>query len=1162
MPSTIHEVVPKYLERNRALSQSLHVTDVPGSEDLDTDAKDHVAFPGRSPGSTERSPTSPSSVGTRSLTSSFDAADFDLNATANQNLFIPPDPNAAAGRSHLVDAVNSLVEFYAKDGTPELWTGLQSFFAELDSQSFPYDPKVVYDPFADRFVLVALEQLGSSQSDPLDESRLFVGVSDDGDPRGDWYITSIDALTTVGGVKSWADFPGVAVDAQAVYITANLQSFGAAAFQGVRLWVIPKGVGSGGLYDGGAVTVTKLDPYAGGGVATTTLPASIRGAAPNDPGTFLVSYSGITDGTNEFVQVVRLDDPLGSPVLTQQAVAVGDLENLDGPLADAPQPGGVAPLRVGDRRALSAVWRANQLWLTATIRPRAGAYAGRTTAHWFAIDTTTPSNLVVSDQGDVGGDPLAAGAVTFYPSVAVNSTGVAAISFGASGTGLYPGAYWTMRSPGDAPGTTAVPGTLRAGVAYYVRTFGGSNRWGDFSSASDDVTDDCFWMFNAYAGPRGTVIQGQDGRWLTAYGRVCPDGADLRVDDLSASASTVPPSTPLTLSTTIRNQGNADAPATLVHYYVSSDATIDAGDTELASSSVGSIAGGASEPVTGSVTAPATPGSYWLGACVDSFAGEVSTANNCSAGVQLAVGAVPDLVVPSFTTNTPSLPSDANARLTVSADVSDTGTGAAPATTLKIYRSNDEVIAGTGDEFIDSVAIPALAAGETTHVTRTVIPGNFPGPYWFGACAVAVTDEIARANNCSVGVPVRIGAQPDLWVAFAKVTPNSVAVGDPFTFTVTVKNGNQGDSAATTARIYRSPDSTISRGDTQIGSVPVPIAARDYPISFPTVAPSTPGTYWYGTCVDSVPYEVNANDNCSSGARLTVAGVPNLGVTSPAVDSSTLRTGQAFTFTASVANTGNGGAAATTAHYRLSPDSTVTSADPEIGSGPVGALDAGASQGITGGLSAPSGPGDSFVGACVDPVAGETNTADNCSVGLAIHVARCTDADGDGFFAEGGVCGPVDCGDSSPSVNPAATEVCDGIDDDCDGQIDEGVGLAFHRDADQDGHGNPAVTVQACAAPPGYVANSTDCDDSNSNVNPERSEIPGNALDDDCDPATSDCKDLDGDGYGNPASAQCAHPQLDCNDGNPNINPGKTEIPGNGIDDDCNAATPGGCTTP
>jgi hypothetical protein len=97
-----------------------------------------------------------------------------------------------------------------------------------------------------------------------------------------------------------------------------------------------------------------------------------------------------------------------------------------------------------------------------------------------------------------------------------------------------------------------------------------------------------------------------------------------------------------------------------------------------------------------------------------------------------------------------------------------------------------------------------------------------------------------------------------------------------------------------------------------------------------------------------------------------------------------------------------------------------------------------------------------------------------------------------------------DCNDLLATVNPGAPEVCNGSDDNCNAQNDEGVLTTFYQDADSDGFGDPNVSVQACSAPPGFVANSTDCDDNNSSINPGELDIPFNGIDEDCSGADSD----------------------------------------------------------
>ena len=75
------------------------------------------------------------------------------------------------------------------------------------------------------------------------------------------------------------------------------------------------------------------------------------------------------------------------------------------------------------------------------------------------------------------------------------------------------------------------------------------------------------------------------------------------------------------------------------------------------------------------------------------------------------------------------------------------------------------------------------------------------------------------------------------------------------------------------------------------------------------------------------------------------------------------------------------------------------------------------------------------------------------------------------------VSAPIDCNDTNAAINPGATEICDGLDNNCDGRVDDGLGsTTYYRDADNDGCGDPAVVITTCdtTPPAGYVTNSTD----------------------------------------------------------------------------------------
>jgi hypothetical protein len=120
----------------------------------------------------------------------------------------------------------------------------------------------------------------------------------------------------------------------------------------------------------------------------------------------------------------------------------------------------------------------------------------------------------------------------------------------------------------------------------------------------------------------------------------------------------------------------------------------------------------------------------------------------------------------------------------------------------------------------------------------------------------------------------------------------------------------------------------------------------------------------------------------------------------------------------------------------------------------------------------------------------------------------------DGYVASGG-----DCDDDDPAVSSAAVEACDGIDDDCDGAVDEpgaDGAIPSWADRDGDGWGDPADRRDECVVPDGYVPVGGDCDDGDPAVNPGAPERVGNGVDDDCDGvADAPEGDIDGDGLTN-----------------------------------------------
>ena len=238
--------------------------------------------------------------------------------------------------------------------------------------------------------------------------------------------------------------------------------------------------------------------------------------------------------------------------------------------------------------------------------------------------------------------------------------------------------------------------------------------------------------------------------------------------------------------------------ATTLRYYRSTDVTITRSDTAVGTDAVGAPAASGTSAQSISLTAPATAGAYYYGACVDTVTDESDTTDNCSGSVKVDVEApkYPDLEV-----GTP-LVDDAGpepgATFTMSVEVSNTGDGEAPSTTLRYYRSTDRTITTTDTE-VGTDAVAGLAASGSDSQSVELAAPSAPGPYYYGACVETVAGESDTANNCSTAVEVtvlvtqvQIQGSPDLEVGTPTVSDTSPETGASFTLSATVSNAGMG----------------------------------------------------------------------------------------------------------------------------------------------------------------------------------------------------------------------------------------------------------------------------------------------------------------------------------------------------------------------------------
>ena len=489
--------------------------------------------------------------------------------------------------------------------------------------------------------------------------------------------------------------------------------------------------------------------------------------------------------------------------------------------------------------------------------------------------------------------------------------------------------------------------------------------------------------------------------------------------DLTVSAVTAPTSgfngEPIAVSATVSNLGSASSAASTLNFYLSTDATITTTDLLFGQSSIGALAGGASQTVSGSVPLPVnlTPGTYWVGAIADATnaVAETNETNNARAAANTtATSTKPvDLTVTAATNG--STAKD-GASVSMSATVKNVGTVTAPPAVLYWVISTDTTI-DTGDTLVTSTTVPSLAPGKSLKVSASApIPATVdPGSYYIGTIVDPANNiaETNESNNARTGGAITVSYSLDLSVS-AVSGPAAAGTGELVTLSTTVANaGRAATSGNVTVGFYLSTDANITTNDTRIADATLPPIGGNKSatasISAALLPSLTAGTYYLGAIVDPdklVPEKIETN-NTLVGNMVAVTYGPDLVMSSLSTPVTSVSRGQTMTLNYSVHNQGIGAAgflgslappapngSPFTVTFYLSDNPTVSIRDRQLGSVTINVLDAGATSIGSLEVTVPSNlaVGDYYIGAIVDSgaVVRESDEVNNGLTGSPVRV--------------------------------------------------------------------------------------------------------------------------------------------------------------------------------
>ena len=462
-----------------------------------------------------------------------------------------------------------------------------------------------------------------------------------------------------------------------------------------------------------------------------------------------------------------------------------------------------------------------------------------------------------------------------------------------------------------------------------------------------------------------------------------PEGVSISI---TTSTPSIAAGGEIALAGNIQNNGDTAINGANLVFYTSTNANINIiSGVSIDNIPIPSIAAGSSSDFSKEITGHNTIGTMYYGVCLVDISGDgaeyTETAYNCSSGVAIEVIPV-DLAVATLSATPAQI--GVGGSINFSGSIQNQGATASTLANLIFYRSSDAEISPS-DTSIDNIALPSIAAGSSSDFSKGVTGHNTIGTMYYGACLVNVRGESATNNNCSNGIAIEV-IPVDLVVATLSATPTRIRVGDSINFSGSIQN--QGATASTLANLifYRSSDAEISPSDTSIDNIALPSIAAGSSSDFSKgVTGNTIGTMYYGVCLVNVSGESATNNNCSNGVAIEVIPV-DLNITTFDANPKRIFSGGSINFSGIIRNEGEATSTTATLNIYRSNSATISPSDtPAESIAVTTSIAVDSSYNFSGNVGGHN-VGTAYYGACLVDVRGETNTSNNCSLGIAVEI--------------------------------------------------------------------------------------------------------------------------------------------------------------------------------